>query len=237
MASQLQNVQVSYRQKSRGSNPSYLRTRRLSVPAAEIRNRSKLLQLLSEKSVKQFSEELHEQDDECEHEQNESNHGDDLEMNLEAFGENESKKSIESGTNECDDNNNETFDNNGSDEDDDVIDEAEDLEFRKMMQNSFKRKSLNCSMESQDKSDNNNHISTDSSIEVRLRKRDLIENEKIDSVRYDGLRDQNLPKSDQKNDNEVISSRDIIFKDIAESIFLKLILCIGLILNSARFLM
>nr|XP_027194303.1 lymphoid-restricted membrane protein-like isoform X1 [Dermatophagoides pteronyssinus] len=60
MTNQLQNIQVSYQQISRsGSGPSnqnYLRTRRLSVPAAEIRNRPRLLELFNEATARQLKE-------------------------------------------------------------------------------------------------------------------------------------------------------------------------------------
>ena len=66
MANQLQNIQVSYQQTSRGSgsdNQNYMRTRRLSVPAAEIRNRPRLLQLFNEATARQLQEKDDKSDD------------------------------------------------------------------------------------------------------------------------------------------------------------------------------
>lgn len=66
MANQLQNIQVSYQQTSRGSgssNQNYMRTRRLSVPAAEIRNRPRLLELFNEATARQLREKDDESDD------------------------------------------------------------------------------------------------------------------------------------------------------------------------------
>ena len=81
MTNQLQNIQVSYQQISRsGSGPSnqnYLRTRRLSVPAAEIRNRPRLLELFNEATARQLKEKDNHSDSASDHNDDNHNHNDD----------------------------------------------------------------------------------------------------------------------------------------------------------------